>query len=97
MILKCVFSYFTNWSENIAKDASCRCGFQIIVSDITVQHLAVFFAHRGGKGNLGKMGKKHSAASRAKISEAKMGTKRSTATRAKISKAKKGKKHTVKH
>ena len=77
MILKCVFSYFTNWSENIAKDASCRCGFQIIVSDITVQHLTVFFAHRGGKGNLGKKRKKHSAATRAKMSEAKMGKKHS--------------------
>jgi hypothetical protein len=45
-------------SENIAEDASCRCGFQISVSDITVQHLTVYFAHRGGKGNLGKKRKK---------------------------------------
>ena len=87
-----VYSYFTNWSENIAKDASCRCGFQIIVSDITVQHLMVFFAHRGGKGNLGK---KHSAASPAKMSEAKMGKKRPAASRAKMSQAKMGKKHSA--
>jgi hypothetical protein len=96
-----IYSYFTNWSENIAKDASCRCGFQIIVSDITVQHLTVFFAHRGGKGNLGK---KRSAKHCAKMSEAKigkknsvffahrggkgnLGKKHSAATRAKISKA----------
>jgi len=95
-IPKRVFSYYTKWSDFIARDASCRCGFQIIVSDITVQHLTVFFAHRGGKGNLGKektadhrakiRGKKHSTATRAKISEAKMGMKRTAATCAKISK-----------
>ena len=94
-IPKSVYYYFRNWSENIAEDASCRCGFQISVSDITVQHLTVFFAHRGGKGNLGKKGKKHSGASRAKMSETRMGKKRSTATRAKISKAKMGKKRTA--
>jgi len=100
-IPKSVFSYYTKWRDFIARDASCRCGFQIIVSDITVQHLTVFFAHRGGKGNLGKKGKKHSAATRAKISEAKMGKKgkkHSAATRAKISEAKmgkKGKKHSA--
>ena len=104
-IPKSVFSYFTNWSGNIAKDASCRCGFQIIVSDITVQHLTVFFAHRGGKGNLGKkrsakhcakiskanLGKKRSAATRAKMT----GRKRSAPTRAKMSEAKMGKKHSA--
>jgi hypothetical protein len=100
-IPKSVFSYYTKWRDFIVRDASCRCGFQIIVSDITVQHLTVFFAHRGGKGNLGKKRKKHSAATRAKISEAKMGKKgkkHSAATRAKISEAKmgkKGKKHSA--
>ena len=83
-----VYSYFTKWSDYIAKDASCRCGFQISVSDITVQHLTVYFAHRGGKGNLGK---KHSAAALAKM----MGKKRSAATRAKISEAMTGKKHSA--
>jgi hypothetical protein len=92
-IPKSVFSYYTKWRDFIARDASRRCGFQIIVSDITVQHLTVFFAHRGGKGNLGKNGKKHSAATRAKISEAKMGKKRTAATRAKM--GKKGKKHSA--
>jgi len=110
-ILKSVFSYFTNWSKNIAKDTSCRCSFQISISDITVQHLTVYFAHRGGKGNLGKkrsaatrakisealQGTKHSAKHCAKISEAKKGKKRSAATHAKISEAKKGKKHPAEH
>ena len=103
-IPKSVFSYYTKWRDFIARDASRRCGFQIIVSDITVQHLTVFFAHRGGKGNLGKKGKKHSAATRAKISVAKMGKrgkkgkKHSAATSAKMSEAKmgkKGKKHSA--
>ena len=94
MILKCVFSYFTNWSENIAKDASCRCGFQISVSDITVQHLKVYFAHRGGKGILGK---KKTADNRAKISEAMTGKKRSAKTRAKLSESMTGKKHSAEH
>jgi hypothetical protein len=94
MILKCVFSYFTNWSENIAKDASCRCGFQISVSDITVQHLTVYFASRGGKGNLGK---KRSAAACARISEGKKGKKRSAAACARIGEGKKGKKLSAEH
>ena len=96
-IPKSVFSYYTKWRDFIARDASCRCGFQIIVSDITVQHLTVFFAHRGGKGNLGKKGKKHSGASRAKMSETRMGKKHSAATRVKMSEAKMGKKHSAKH
>ena len=50
-IPKSLFSYYTKWSDYIAKDASCRCGFQISVSDITVQHLTAYFASRGGKGN----------------------------------------------
>ena len=105
-IPKRVFSYYTKWSDFIARDASGCCGFQISVSDITIQHLTKYFAHRGGKGNLGKkhstatrakiseamMGKKHSAATRAKISEAMMGKKLSATTRAKISEAKMGKK-----
>jgi hypothetical protein len=93
-IPKSVFSYFTNWSANIARVASCRCGFQISVSDITIQHLTEYFAHRGGKG---KLGKKHSAATRAKISEAMTGKKRSAATRAKISEVMMGKKHSAEH
>ena len=81
-IPKSVFSYYTKWSDYIAKDASCRCGFQISVSDITVQHLTVFFASRGGKGNLGN---KCSADHRAKMDQA-------MNHRAKMSKAKVGKK-----
>ncbi len=93
-IPKSVFNYYTKWSDFIAKDASCRCGFQISVSDITIQHLTVYFAHRGGKGNLGK---EKTAATRAKMSQAKMGKKYSTATRAKMSQAKMGKKHSAEH
>ncbi len=91
-IPKSVFSYFTNWSENIAIDACCRCGFQISVSDITVQHLTVFFAHRGGKGNLGKLREKCSAEYCANISKAKMGKKHFAKHCANISKALTGKK-----
>jgi hypothetical protein len=93
-IPKSVYSYFRNWSESIAKDASFRCGFQIIVSDITVQHLTVYFAHRGGKGNLGK---KRSAEHCAKISEALTGKKLSAEHCAKISELKKGKKLSAEH
>jgi hypothetical protein len=91
-IPKSVFNYYTKWSDFIAKDASCRCGFQISVSDITIQNLTEYFAHRGGKGNLGK---KLSPEHRAKISEARTGKKRSATTRAKISEARTGKKHSA--
>ena len=76
-IPKSVFSYYTKWSEFIAKDASCRCSFQISVSDITIQHLTVYFAHRGGKAKLGKKQKKRSAEHCAKFSEALKGKKHS--------------------
>ena len=73
-ISKTVLNCYTKWSDFIAKDASCRCGFQISVSDITIQHLTVYFASRGGTGNLGK---KYSAERCAKMSEAMTGKKRS--------------------
>jgi hypothetical protein len=66
IFLKTLFNYYTKWSDFIAKDASCRCGFQISVSHITIQHLTVYFASRGGTGNLGK---KRSAATRAKCQD----------------------------
>ena len=91
-IPKSVYSYFRNWSENIAEDASCRCGFQISVSEITVQHLTVYFASRGGKGNLGK---KRTAEHCARISKGLKGKKRSAATCARLSEAKKSKKLSV--
>ena len=93
-ISKTVSNCYTKWSDFIAKDASCRCGFQISVSDITVQHLTVYFAHRGGKGNLGK---KRSAEHCAKISEALTGKKLSAEHCAKISELKKGKKLSAEH
>ena len=102
-IPKSGFSYFTKWSDFIAKDANSRCGFQISGSDITIQHLTVYFAHRGGKGNLGnKCSADHRAKMnqamnhRARMSKAKMGKKRSAETRAKISKAMMGKKRSAK-
>jgi len=74
IFLKTLFNYYTKWSDFIAKDASCRCGFQISVSHITIQHLTVYFASRGpprhvpsAKMSKVKMGKKHSAEHRAKI------------------------------
>jgi hypothetical protein len=100
-IPKSVFSYYTKWSDYIAKDASCCCGFQISVSDITIQHLTVYFASRGGKGNLGKKRKKrkkHSAERCARIGEALKGKKRkkhSAERCARISEALKGKKRSA--
>jgi hypothetical protein len=89
-----VYSYFTKWSDYIAKDASCRCGFQIIVSDITIQHLTVYFSSRGGKGILGK---KRSAATCARISEGNLGKKLSAEHCSRISEGKKGKKLSAEH
>ncbi len=48
-----VSSYFTKWSTNIIEYVS-TIGNQICLSDLTIQHLASFYGHRGGKGNLGK-------------------------------------------
>ncbi len=48
------FSYYMKWGYFIAECASSRYGIQSSGSDITVQHLAEYYAHRGGKGNLGK-------------------------------------------
>ena len=48
-----VSSYFTKWSANIIEYVS-TIGNQICLSDLTIQHLASFYGHRGGKGNLGK-------------------------------------------
>ena len=86
-IPKSVVSYYTKWSDFITKDASCRCGIQISFSDVTVQHLTVYFAHRGGKGNLGKKRKKFIADHRAKISKGNLGKEKSADHRVKMSKA----------
>ncbi len=104
-IPKSVFSYYTKWSDFIVRYASIRYCFQFSFSDITVQHLAEYFAHRGGRGNLGKKryaetrakmtGKEHSAETRAKISKANLGKKRTADHRAKTSKANLGKKRTA--
>ena len=47
-----VSSYFTKWSANIIEQ-SITNDDQISLIDITIQHLASFYDHRGGKGNLG--------------------------------------------
>jgi hypothetical protein len=105
-VLPSVLSYYKKCSYFIAKYASDRYNIQLSCSNLTVQHLAEFFSHRGGKGNLGKVltaetcakisvamtGKKHSAKSRAKMSEAKTGKKHTDKARAKMSKAQTGKK-----
>ena len=88
---------------------SDRYKIQVSCSDLTVQHLAEYFAHRGGKGNLGKVltaetcakisvamtGKKHTAESITKLSEAHTGKKHTAETLAKMSEAMTGKKHTA--
>jgi hypothetical protein len=48
-----VSSYFTKWSANVIEYVS-TIGNQICLSDLSIQHLASFYGHRGGKGNLGK-------------------------------------------
>ena len=77
------------WSDFIVQYASINYRSQFSFSDITVQHLAEYFAHhRGGKGNLGK---ENTADHRAKISEAMTGKERSAETRA----AMEGRKHSA--
>ncbi len=106
-----VLSYCKNWGYFIAGYASDRYKMQVSCSDLTVQHLAEYFSHRGGKGNLGKvltaevrakiseamMGKRknHTAESIAKISEAMTGRKHSDKTIAKMREAKTGVKRTA--
>jgi len=45
-----VSSCFTKWSTNIIKHVSTNDN-QISLIDITIQHLASFYGHRGGKGS----------------------------------------------
>jgi hypothetical protein len=71
-ILTSVFSYYMMWGYIIAKYASSCYGIQLSDSDITVQNLAVYYAHRGGKGNLGK---EKTAVHCANISNVKLGKK----------------------
>ena len=66
-------------------------------SNITVRHVAEYFAHRGGKENLGK---EKTANHCAKLSVAmtgkNLGKKHTNKTLAKLSEAQTGKKHTLK-
>ena len=105
-----VYSLTTKWSYFIAKYASDRYKIQLSCSDITVQHsLVEYFAHRGGKGNSGKLlsaetiaklsmamtGKKHTNESRVKMSKAQTGKKHTNKSRPKMSEAQTGKKRTL--
>jgi hypothetical protein len=47
------YSYYSKWSDSITKYASSHYGFQFSGGDISVQHFVEYYAHRGGKGNLG--------------------------------------------
>jgi hypothetical protein len=47
-----ISSCFTKWSTDIIKHGS-TIGNQICLSDLTIQHLASYYGHRGGKRNLG--------------------------------------------
>ena len=48
-----VSAYFTKWNAYIIEYVS-TIGNQICLSDLTIQHLASYYGHRGGKANLGK-------------------------------------------
>ena len=76
-----VSSYFTKWIDNIIKHVS-TIGNQICLSDLTIQHLASYYGHRGGKGNLGK---KKTEEHRANISAGNLGKKITEEHRANIS------------
>ena len=81
-----VLSYYHNWKDDIAKYVS-RNGNKVDADDITIQHLLRFVSHRGGLTRKGKklsaehcanlskaaMGRKHSEASKSKMSKAKKG------------------------
>jgi hypothetical protein len=109
-VLTSVLSYYMKWSYFIAEYASDRYNIPLSCSNLTVPHLAEYFAHRGGKGNLRRvltpetcakmskamMGKKHSTKTCAKISKAKTGKKHTDKTRAKMRKTRTDKKHTLK-
>jgi hypothetical protein len=64
-----VLSYFTKWSANIIEHVR-TIGNQICLSDLTIQHLASCYGHRGDKGNFGKH---RTADHRANISMALLG------------------------
>jgi len=48
-----VSAYFTKWNAYIIEYVS-TIDNQICLIDLTIQHLASYYGHRGGKGNLGK-------------------------------------------
>jgi hypothetical protein len=72
-----VLSYCSKWSDSIVKYASSCHGIQFSGSDITVGHLAEYYANSGGNGNLGK---EKTAAHCANNSKAHKGQKRKELT-----------------
>ncbi len=72
-----------------------RYNIQVSCSNLTVQHLAEYFAHRGGKAGKGNLGKVFTAETCAKLSFVMTGRKHTAETIAKISKTKMGRKHTA--
>jgi len=51
---KFLTTYLSNWNGEIVKYVNSIGNRIINTYDITIQHLASYYAHRGGKGNLGK-------------------------------------------
>jgi hypothetical protein len=93
--------YLSKWNDKIIKYLN-SIGNQIISpNDITIQQLASYYSHTGGKGNLGKkkteehranIGKKRTEEHRANISAGNLGKKRTEEHRANISAGNLGKK-----
>jgi hypothetical protein len=87
-------AYLSKWNGEIIKYLN-SIGNQIISpNDITVQQLASYYSHTGGKGNLGK---KRTEEHRANISAGNLGKKRTEEHRANISAGNLGKKRTKEH
>jgi hypothetical protein len=87
-------AYLSKWNGEIIKYLN-SIGNQIISpNDITVQQLASYYSHTGGKGNLGK---KRTEEHRANISAGNLGKKRTEEHRANISAGNLGKKRTEEH
>jgi hypothetical protein len=91
---KFLTAYLSNWNGEIIKYLN-SIGNQIISpNDITIQQLASFYGHTGGKGNLGK---KRTEEHRANISAGNLGKQRTEEQRANISAGNLGKQRTEEH
>ena len=100
-LIEFLTAYLSKWNGEIIKYLN-SIGNQIISpNDITIQQLASYYSHTGGKGNLGKkkteehranIGKKRTEEHRANISAGNLGKKRTEEHRANISAGNLGKK-----